>query len=295
MKNLKKLNLNVIRLDGGTQPRFQLNQDSVKEFAEKMKDGEIFPPLTVFHDGSEYWLAGGFTRYHAIKSNGFTSAECEVINGTLREASLYAKGDNGKHGKPLTAEEIRANIRSTIEDEEYGKWSNNKIAKALNTSTMTVARVRIAMQDEAKSKGEQPKDRKYIDRHGNEVTMNTENIGKKDAPRKTTKPDMTSKLVSEEIVEQKDQEIKELVNTINEMAEENTLLRDKIAIGQWDATEIEKIDAQETIENLREQIRILEIDNKTLRESRDLYQAQNADLIKTVKGLTAKLKKLETA
>ena len=106
---------------------------------------------------------------------------------------------------------------------------------------------------------------------------------------------MTSKLVSEEIVEQKDQEIKELVNTINEMAEENTLLRDKIAIGQWDATEIEKIDAQETIENLREQIRILEIDNKTLRESRDLYQAQNADLIKTVKGLTAKLKKLETA
>lgn len=125
--------------------------------------------------------------------------------------------------------------------------------------------------------------------------MNTENIGKKDAPRKTTKPDMTSKLVSEEIVEQKDQEIKELVNTINEMAEENTLLRDKIAIGQWDATEIEKIDAQETIENLREQIRILEIDNKTLRESRDLYQAQNADLIKTVKGLTAKLKKLETA
>ena len=131
-------------------------------------------------------------------------------------------------------------------------------------------------------KGQPEPVRKYTDKHGNEVTMNTDNIGKKEV-RKTTKPDMTSKLVSEEIVEQKDQEIKELVNTINEMAEENTILRDKIAIGQWDATEIEKIDAQETIENLREQIRILEIDNKTLRESRDLYQAQNADLIKTVK------------
>jgi len=37
-----------------------------------------------------------------------------------------------------------------------------------------------------------------------------------------------------------------------------------------------------------------EIDNKALRESRDMYQNRNAELTKTIKSLTNKLKKLES-
>jgi hypothetical protein len=62
-------------------------------------------------------------------------------------------------------------------------------------------------------------------------------------------------------------------------------MRDKIAVGQWNASEIEKIDIEETVANLREQIRILEIDNKALRDSRDMFQSRNAELMKTVKTL----------
>ena len=62
---------------------------------------------------------------------------------------------------------------------------------------------------------------------------------------------------------------------------------------QWDASDIEKIDAQQVIDELREQVRILEIDNKALRDSRDMFQTRNAELMKTVKSLQNKLKKLE--
>ncbi len=64
-------------------------------------------------------------------------------------------------------------------------------------------------------------------------------------------------------------------------------------MGQWDASEIEKIDVQDTLAELREQIRVLEIDNHALRDSRDMFQNRNADLMKTVKALQSKLKKLE--
>ena len=50
---MKKLNLLNIRTDGGTQPRLELDQNLVKEYAEVMREGVVFPPVEVFHDGSE--------------------------------------------------------------------------------------------------------------------------------------------------------------------------------------------------------------------------------------------------
>jgi septal ring factor EnvC (AmiA/AmiB activator) len=44
--------------------------------------------------------------------------------------------------------------------------------------------------------------------------------------------------------------------------------------------------------DLREQIRVLEADNKAIRQSRDMFQNRNSELMKTVKALQAKLKKL---
>jgi hypothetical protein len=77
------------------------------------------------------------------------------------------------------------------------------------------------------------------------------------------------------------------------LSAENQRLKDAIAVGQWDATDIEKIDAQETINELREQIRLLEIDNRALRDSRDMFQNRNAELMQLVKSLQSKLKKLD--
>jgi ParB-like chromosome segregation protein Spo0J len=285
--NVKKLNLLNIRTDGGTQPRLELDQNLVKEYAEVMREGVVFPPVEVFHDGSEYWLVDGFHRYFGYKANGLTSIEAIVHTGTLREAQFYAWKANNKHGNRLKAEDIRAILRIMLTDEEYSKWSNNHIAKELDISSMTVGRVRVAMQEEAKTPAQTTVT--YVDKHGNTTTMKTDK--KKKATTPTTKPDVTT---ANPEVKELEQKVKELATTVNTLAEENTVMRDKIAVGQWDASEIEKIDAEETIKNLREQIRVLEIDNKSMRESRDIYQNENAEMMRTIKSLKAKLKKYET-
>ena len=56
---MNMIDISAIRTDGGTQARLKLNKDVVKEYSEHMKDGDKFPPIIVFHDGSEYWLADG--------------------------------------------------------------------------------------------------------------------------------------------------------------------------------------------------------------------------------------------
>jgi len=285
---VKKLNLLNIRTDGGTQPRLELDQNLVKEYAEVMREGVVFPPVEVFHDGSEYWLVDGFHRYFGYKANGLTSIEAIVHTGTLREAQFYAWKANNKHGNRLKPEDIRAIIRIMLTDEEYSKWSNNHIAKELGISSMTVGRVRVAMQEESKTPAQTTVT--YVDKHGNTTTMKTDKKKKATTQRPTNKPDVTTANPVTEL----EQKVKELATTVNTLAEENTVMRDKIAIGQWDASEIEKIDAEETINNLRERIRVLEIDNKSLRESRDIYQNENAEMMRTIKTLKTKLKKYET-
>ena len=270
------LKLSVIRIDGGTQARLSLVQEKVTDYAERMREGDAFPPATVYFDGSNYWLADGFHRYFATKANGKLDIDCEITEGTVEEAQLFALQANGRHGIPMSAEDNRANIIRMLEHPTWGEWSNRQIAKHLNVSPMTVGRVKTAWEKSQVGAEKVASPKKFKDKHGNETTMQTKNIGKKEQPKQTH-----------------DEIIQELSETIQALSEENTLLKDKIALGQWDASEIEKIDAQETITELREQIKVLEIDNKTLRESRDTYQNRNAELMRMVKTLQNKLKKLE--
>ena len=281
---MKTLNLLNIRIDGGTQAREELNQEAVADYAEKMRDGEVFPPVSVFFDGSEYWLVDGFHRYFATKSNGKTSIDCDVENGTLKEAVRFSWKANGKRGLPLNPNDHRKIILAMLKDEETKKMSNRQIAEYVGVSHSTVNRVKSSL--EQRSNEQKPV------KDNNESVSNPDNTVK--TKPKTTKPDMTSaRMVEQEVVLELNEKIDELSQTINMLADENTLMRDKIAIGQWDATEIEKIDAQQTIADLREQLRILEADNKALRQSRDMFQNRNSELMKTVKSLQTKLKKLD--
>ena len=60
-----------------------------------------------------------------------------------------------------------------------------------------------------------------------------------------------------------------------------------------DGSEEDKSKAKETIESLREEIRLLQIDNRSLKSSMDKYQAENAQLKKQVAMLTKRLKSFE--
>jgi hypothetical protein len=273
---VKSLNVLNIRIDGGTQTR-QLNQDRVSEYAEQIKDGAKFPPIVVFFDGKEYWLSSGFHRYFANKQIGNVSIECDVKEGTIRDAKLFAYGANG-HGLPHTSEENRRIVLEMRQDSEWMGWTNAQIAKHIHISAMTVGRIIKS------TKEVEPEEKKYINKHGQEATIKTKNLGKKkEAQRPTTKPDVSSAQFQEA-----DERINELAHTIEELADENTLLRDKIAVGQWNASEIEKIDIEETVANLREQLRIAHIEIQSLRESRDMYQNRHAEAVKIINSMKKK-------
>lgn len=283
-----QLKLSAIRLDGGTQARVSLNDSVVMEYSEHLKEGAKFPPMIVFHDGSNYWLADGFHRYFARKANGELEAEVEVHQGTLREAQLFAFGANRGRGLKTNNEDSRSIINRMLTDDEWKQWSDTQIAKHVGVSKMTVGRIRHALEEQGKVAPK--KESKYVDKHGNESTMNTAKLtkAKKEEPAAEPVEEAKPEPKADPDIEDK---ITELTDTIAELAEENTLLKDKIAIGQWDATEIEKIDAEELIAELRQQIKVLEMENKSLRESRDTYQNRNSELMRTVKALTNKLKK----
>jgi transposase len=281
---VKTLNLLNIRIDGGTQAREELNQEAVADYAEKMRDGEVFPPVSVFFDGSEYWLVDGFHRYFATKSNGKTSIDAEVENGTLKEAIRASWKANGKRGLNLNSADTKKIMLAMFADEVTKTWSNRQIAEYVGVSHSTVNRLKSSL--------EQSSTKKKPVKDSGDKPVSKADIGK--TVQNIPQPDMTSALmVKQEVVMELNEKIDELAQTVNFLADENTVMRDKIAIGQWDASEIEKIDAEQRMAELRERIRILEADNKAIRQSRDMFQNQNSELIKTVKSLQTKLKKLD--
>lgn len=258
---MKTLNLQTIIIDKGTQSRAQISEETVSDYAEAMQAGDQFPPITVFHDGVDYYLADGFHRLHAAQRLGKASIQAEVKTGTLRDAILYSLGANDKHGLRRSNADKRKCVRTLLEDFEWGELSVNEMARICCVSPQLVAAVKAEMDGGTKVSS---------------VNFN--------APKKA-KPVKLSNVIEPEEPAEKDEAVQELLA-------ENQRLADRLAVNAL-PTEEEKQAATDTIAELREQIRILEIENQSLKISRDTYQRENAELKKTVAALQRKLKKEE--
>jgi hypothetical protein len=99
------LSLDSIRLDGGTQPRADLFQNVIDDYAEAMKAGATFPPIVAFFDGTNYWLADGFHRVRASIVAGLKGIDADIRQGTQRDAVLFSVGANAVHGMRRTTED----------------------------------------------------------------------------------------------------------------------------------------------------------------------------------------------
>lgn len=139
---MKKLNLNAIRIDGGTQSRVEINNEAVSDYAEALKVGIEFPAIVVFHDGADHWLADGFHRYHAHKQAGKASILADVRDGTVRDAVLYSLGANCTHGLRRSNADKRKSVATLLADPEWAKWSDRKIAELCGVTHPFVAGIR---------------------------------------------------------------------------------------------------------------------------------------------------------
>lgn len=140
--SIHPVEISKIRRDGGTQPRAQLYEEVVAEYAEDMRQGAEFPPVTVFFDGEEYWLADGFHRVSAKESIGKKEVISEVHSGTQRDAVLHAAGANATHGLRRTNADKRRAVERLLRDFEWRRWSDNAIAKQCGVSQPLVGKMR---------------------------------------------------------------------------------------------------------------------------------------------------------
>jgi ParB-like chromosome segregation protein Spo0J len=142
---MQTLSLTQIRRDGGTQTRAMLDLDTVDEYAEQIEAGVKFPPVVVFFDGNQYWLADGFHRFQATENCGLDEIDCDIRQGTQRDAILHSVGANAAHGLKRSNADKRRAVEMLLRDDEWSKWSNVRIAKACHVDEGTVRNYREAI------------------------------------------------------------------------------------------------------------------------------------------------------
>lgn len=171
---MSDLEISQIRMDGGTQPRAQLNWLVIDEYAESMKSGVKFAPVTVFYDGKEHWLADGFHRVNAALQAEKETITADVHQGTRRDAVLWSVGANADHGLRRTNEDKRRAVMSLLNDSEWVQWSDNEIARRCKVSQPFVSKIRASLITVI---SEDLEERTYTTKHGTVATMNTAKIG----------------------------------------------------------------------------------------------------------------------
>jgi hypothetical protein len=265
MFTLKSLPLDLIKIDGGTQSRLKIDEEYIDEIYENMKEDRMYPPVTVFFDGKEYWLADGFHRLHATRKNGKVSIECNITNGLLREAILYSKTANNKHGKRFSLADKIHNAQELIDDFEWGQWSNREIGRICDVSHVTVAKLRV---------GKVPEKVKLF--RNNKIETREVNSEKKLKTFDVATPAIPATPVDDG----KQQE------AIDFLVQENEKLTDQLAVQGSTDPEL----AGKTISELRDEIKQLTIELNSVKISRDQFQAENAQLKKQVVYLQKQLK-----
>jgi hypothetical protein len=264
--------LNKIRLDGGTQPRKEIDEPLVQHYTEVLLEGkDKFPPIDLWFDGKSYWPSDGFHRFHAHKRAGFLDIESVVNQGTKRDAFLACLKANGKHGKPRTPEERRYVVQMALEDIELGEKTDVEIALICDVSSMTVGRVRKAMGLEAASR---------VDKNGQRVNI----TGRGPKPAPEPEPEYTE-----------DDKMHELAIEHTALSEENTKLKDMLAIRTLPVSEKARTEVQETIESLRAEVKDLEFKLRTMTQSRNEFQSKNAEMIKQLNYWKKRVERAEKA
>lgn len=132
--------MDAIAFDAGTQIRAAINEGVVAEYADRMNEGVVFPPIVLFHDGTAHYIADGFHRYLASQRIGFTSIPADVRAGTKEDALWFALGANRANGQRLSQRDVKHAIEIALR--AWPDRSTKQIAEHIGCSQPYVASVK---------------------------------------------------------------------------------------------------------------------------------------------------------
>ncbi len=148
------LDIDRIRIDGGTQTRQSVRGTVVDEYAEPLEDPAFeLPDVVAFDDGQEIWMGDGFYRIAAYRKAKRQKIPVDLRKGTKRDALLFSAGSNSTHGQPRTNEDKRNAVQMLLGDEEWAQASDRWIAEKCKVSHPLVASLRS--NDDSTQKGSQ--------------------------------------------------------------------------------------------------------------------------------------------
>jgi FtsZ-binding cell division protein ZapB len=163
----------------------------------------------------------------------------------------------------MSNEDKRKNVLDILDDIEWGADSDSAIARHCNVSQPFVSKLRSANAPEKIT---------YKSASGKDVTRT----------RAPTKPEVAKETVKPTEEEDNYDPQQEALNSL---VEENDKLRDQLAVGVSE----DKDHTAKLIEELRQENKLLKIEVKTLKNSRDTYQAENAQLKRQIASMQRKV------
>lgn len=171
---VKRITLSRLRLDGDTQPRTSIDTGLVDEYSEGYLSGVNFPPIDVFFDGVDYWIADGFHRWHAAQKANLNAIECCIHKGTVEDAKWFSYAANQTHGSRRSSSDKAKAVKAALLHPNGAKMSDTQIAEYLGVDQKTVWKYRQVME----ASKEIPKmPTRTVKRGNQEYEQDTTNIG----------------------------------------------------------------------------------------------------------------------
>lgn len=257
----------------GTQSRVSVDTKTVDEYAEALQSGATLPPVTVFFDGDQYWLADGFHRLAAHRRLNRREIEVEQRDGTQRDAILHSVGANASHGLRRSNADKRRAVEMLLSDPEWSQWSDREIARACIVDNKTVASLRPHLRNSSDS---QPR---KVERNGTVYEQKTANIGRSAQPEPAPQPAPANDAPPWDDAPPPMTEMEALEQSLREVTDS---LEDALA-ALADLNNPNQKEYMSEIGKLRAELRAVET-------TRDALQNENAALKRHIRMLEKKLK-----
>ena len=154
-----RLKLSCIEMDTSIQCRASIDTATVSEYAERMTEGDAFPPVVVYGTAQKCWIADGWHRIMAANQIGLLDIEATVIPGGRIDALKAALSANAAHG--IRRRNVDKQRAVEIALREFPKLSSRMIAEMCGVSTDMVIdhRPQLSESDSSKRMGADGKER----------------------------------------------------------------------------------------------------------------------------------------
>lgn len=141
-----RLPISKLRMDGGTQPRAEIDHELIEEYSQMMLAGIVFDAVDAFYDGTDYWVGDGFHRLRAADRAEVGLFDVVVHQGTVRDAKWFSFRANRQHGLRRKTADVKRIIQEALQHENSAEMSDTALAKHIGCSQSWVSEIHRAME-----------------------------------------------------------------------------------------------------------------------------------------------------